>query len=220
MEPEHAFGLSDLEDELSDSEVVGAAPRSGAFTLGASSYRVDDEDFDSGSDDSFGDAYAQLRRAGEEEIPAEAEILMKEKGLLTKEEILAKMAEMARVDVGRLTISKVATTDEVELHIADDPDDRAAAVALRCAVQGVDGDARQLVKMCSGNPAQLRSVAALCKKKGVAAARRFLEACKAERRYAKLPAAGAEYGTLFDALGGTLAALGALLAVGARGRRG
>mgnify|MGYP001382122078 CR=1 FL=1 len=40
------IGLSDLdEDQLSDSEVVGAAaPRTGAFTLGgASAYRVDDD---------------------------------------------------------------------------------------------------------------------------------------------------------------------------------
>ena len=63
--------------------------------------------------------------------------------------------------------------------------------------------ARRLVALCCGNPAQLRSVAALCKKKGAAPALAYLEQCRQKLRHAKLP--GAEgYGTLFDALAGSL----------------
>ena len=64
--------------------------------------------------------------------------------------------------------------------------------------------ARWLVARCCGNPAQLRSVAALCKKKGVAPTLAYLEQCRQKMRHAKLPDAGEEYGTLFDALAGSL----------------
>ena len=66
-----------------------------------------------------------------------------------------------------------------------------------------EADAVRLVGMCSGNPAMLRSVAALCKKKGVAPTLAYLEQCRQKMRHAKLPDAG-EYGTLFDALAGSL----------------
>ena len=67
-----------------------------------------------------------------------------------------------------------------------------------------DDDARRIVDMCSGNPAMLRSVAAFCKKKGAAYTRTYLEQCRQKMRHAKLPDAGEQYGTLFDALAGSL----------------
>ena len=67
-----------------------------------------------------------------------------------------------------------------------------------------DADALRLVDMCSGNPAMLRSVAALCKKKGAAPTLAYLEQCRQKMRHAKLPDAGEQYGTLFDALAGSL----------------
>ena len=72
------------------------------------------------------------------------------------------------------------------------------------AEQLQDGDANKLVDMCSGNPAMLRSVAALCKKKGAAHTRTYLKQCRQKMRHAKLPDAGEQYGTLFDALTGSL----------------
>jgi len=67
-----------------------------------------------------------------------------------------------------------------------------------------DADALRLVGMCSGNPAMLRSVAVLCKKKGAAPTLAYLEQCRQKMRHAKLPDAGEQYGTLFDALAGSL----------------
>jgi len=66
-----------------------------------------------------------------------------------------------------------------------------------------DAAASRLVERCSGNPAQLRSVAALCRKKGTEATLDYLEKCQQKMRHAKLPDAEG-YGTLFDALAGTL----------------
>ena len=72
------------------------------------------------------------------------------------------------------------------------------------AVEQLNDDADKLVDMCSGNPAMLRSVAAFCKKKGAAYTRTYLEECRQKMRHAKLPDAGEQYGTLFDALTGSL----------------
>jgi hypothetical protein len=75
-------------------------------------------------------------------------------------------------------------------------------------------NAQWLVSKCSGNPAMLRAVAALCKKKSVAAARGYLEQCLQELCNARVPEDGKYaqvvdgqfpvYRTLFDALGGIL----------------
>ena len=68
-----------------------------------------------------------------------------------------------------------------------------------------DSAARRLVELCCGNPAMLRSVAALCKKRGTASTLDYLEKCREKLRLAKLPRAGDyEYWTLFDALAGSL----------------
>ena len=80
------------------------------------------------------------------------------------------------------------------------------------AAEQLSGDADTLVDMCSGNPAMLRSVAALCKKKGAAHTRTYLEKCRQKMHHAKLPDAGEQYGTLFDALTGSLDHLEAELA--------
>ena len=80
----------------------------------------------------------------------------------------------------------------------------AAAPAPAHATPYDDEDVRRLVDMCSGNPAMLRSVAVLCKKKGAAHTRTYLEQCRKKMRHAKLPDAGEQYGTLFDALAGSL----------------
>ena len=72
------------------------------------------------------------------------------------------------------------------------------------AVEQLNDDADKLVDMCSGNPAMLRSVAAFCKKKGAANTCTYLEQCRQKMHHAKLPDAGQQYGTLFDALAGSL----------------
>ena len=66
--------------------------------------------------------------------------------------------------------------------------------------------ARRLVTLCCGNPAMLRSVAGLCRSMGAAPALEHLEKCRKAFEDPELNAG--EYGTLFDALAGSLAFLG------------
>ena len=86
-----------------------------------------------------------------------------------------------------------------------------AGAALKA---GAD-DTTVLLRACRGNAAMLRSVAGLCRKRGVAGAIAFLGECRARQLRASLPGDSAlpadagEYGTLYGALEGTLAHLGA-----------
>ena len=69
--------------------------------------------------------------------------------------------------------------------------------------------AQQLVKMCCGNPAMLRSVASLLAQKGSGWTLDYLESCRQKMRLArKLPDADT-YGTLYDALAASITHLNA-----------
>ena len=72
-------------------------------------------------------------------------------------------------------------------------------------------DSEALLRACRGNVAMLRSVANLCRKRGVHGAVRHLEDCRARQIAATLPDAS-EYGTLYAALEGTLSHLSPELA--------
>ena len=61
----------------------------------------------------------------------------------------------------------------------------------------------------------LRSVAGLCRKRGVAGAVRHLLECSARQQHASLPDDAGEYGTLYSALEGALCSMSAELARGA-----
>ena len=71
-------------------------------------------------------------------------------------------------------------------------------------------DADLLVRSCRGNAAMLRSVAGLCRNRGLKDAVRYLTECRAKQQQS-MPG-GAEYGTLYAALEGSLANLSAGLA--------
>ena len=70
---------------------------------------------------------------------------------------------------------------------------------------GEDSDV--LLRACRGNAAMLRSVAGLCRKRGVKGAVLHLEECARKHEAASLPDAD-EYGTLYAALEGALGSLG------------
>ena len=76
---------------------------------------------------------------------------------------------------------------------------------------GVGVDSEALLRACRGNVAMLRSVANLCRKRGVHGAVRHLEDCRARQIAASLPDVS-EYGTLYAALEGTLSHLSPELA--------
>lgn len=79
-------------------------------------------------------------------------------------------------------------------------------------------DAVWLVEKCSGNPAMIRAVAGLCRRRPFAAMRKHLEQCRKKLKKGGdlLPSASSGrrsdvYGTLFDLLDGTLNQLGVVL---------
>ena len=69
-----------------------------------------------------------------------------------------------------------------------------------------DGAAKWLVELCRGNPAQLRSVAGLCREDGTSQTLQYLKECREALEDPELDVG--EYGTLFDALGATIQRLG------------
>ena len=73
-------------------------------------------------------------------------------------------------------------------------------------------DTAVLLRACRGNAAMLRSVAGLCRKRGVAGAVRHLLDCSARQQHASLPDDAGEYGTLYAALEGALSNMSAELA--------
>lgn len=77
-----------------------------------------------------------------------------------------------------------------------------------------DRDTAELLSACQGNLAMLRSVAGLCRKRGVKGAVQHLNECRDRQlqRTAAMPNDAHEYGTLYAALEGTLANLSPVLA--------
>ena len=69
-----------------------------------------------------------------------------------------------------------------------------------------DVAAKRLVELCCGNPAQLRSVAGLCREDGTSPTLQYLKECREALEDPELDVG--EYGTLFDALGATIQRLG------------
>ena len=76
----------------------------------------------------------------------------------------------------------------------------------KAALPADGDDTAVLLRACRGNAAMLRSVAALCRKRGIENAASYLIECRSRQLAASLPDAS-EYGTLYAAIEGALAQL-------------